>query len=117
VEKPGQVFNRVHVDDIAAALEAAMRAPSAHRIYNVTDDAPAPAHEVVAYAASLLDVASPPLVPFDEVAFSPVARSFYDQSKRVSNRRMKDSLSVTLSYPTYREGVAAIAAARRSGRT
>ena len=110
ISKPGQVFNRVHVDDIAAALEAAMAAPSAHEIYNVTDDEPAPADEVVAYAAGLLGIAPPPLVRFEDAPFTPIARSFYDQSKRVSNRRMKDSLGVKLSYPTYREGMAAIAA-------
>jgi nucleoside-diphosphate-sugar epimerase len=110
ISKPGQVFNRVHVDDIAAALEAAMSGASAYNVYNVTDDEPAPADQVVAYAADLLGVDPPPLVPFAEARFTPIARSFYDQSKRVSNRRMKESLGVRLAYPTYREGIAAIAA-------
>lgn len=110
IVKPGQVFNRVHVDDIAAALDAAMTAPSAHHIYNVADDEPAPADEVVTYAAGLLGIEPPPLIRFEDASFSAMARSFYDQSKRVSNRRMKESLKVKLSYPTYREGMAAIAA-------
>ncbi|MGE0765410.1 MAG: SDR family oxidoreductase [Hyphomicrobiaceae bacterium] len=109
ISKPGQVFNRVHVDDIAAALEAAMRQPSPHNVYNITDDEPAPADEVVAYAASIIGMAPPPLVPFAKAQFSPMARSFYDQAKRVSNRRMKENLGVKLAYPTYREGIAAIA--------
>jgi len=113
IAKPGQVFNRVHVDDIATALEAAMSGASVHNnIYNVTDDEPAPADEVVAYAARLLGVEPPPLIPFAEAGFTPIARSFYDQSKRVSNRRMKESLGVKLAYPTYREGIAAIASGR-----
>jgi nucleoside-diphosphate-sugar epimerase len=110
IAKPGQVFNRVHVDDIAAALEAAMAGLSSHNIYNVTDDEPAPADEVVAYAARQLGIEPPPLIPFAEARFTPMARSFYDQSKRVSNRRMKESLGVKLAYPTYRKGIAAIAA-------
>lgn len=111
ISKPGQVFNRIHVDDIATALEAAMATASAHRIYNITDDEPSPADEVVAYAAQLLGIQPPPLIPFEEAAFTPMARSFYDQTKRVSNKRMKESLGVKLAYPTYREGIRAIAAA------
>jgi nucleoside-diphosphate-sugar epimerase len=110
IRKAGQVFNRVHVDDIAAALEAAMAAPSAHNVYNITDDEPAPADEVMAYAATLLGVEPPPLVRFEDADLSPMALSFYAQSKRVSNRRMKESLGVRLAYPTYREGLEAIAA-------
>lgn len=110
LSKPGQVFNRVHVDDIAAALEAAMAAPSKYNIYNVTDDEPAPADEVVAFAAGLLGIAPPPLVRFEDARLTPMARSFYEQSKRVSNQRMKEILGVKLAYPTYREGMAAIAA-------
>ncbi|MGD9802427.1 MAG: NAD(P)-dependent oxidoreductase [Hyphomicrobiaceae bacterium] len=110
IAKPGQVFNRVHVDDIAAALEAAMTAPSAHNVYNITDDEPAPADEVVAYAATLLGLEPPPLVRLEDANFSPIARSFYDQTKRVSNKRMKESLGVKLAYPTYREGMAATVA-------
>jgi nucleoside-diphosphate-sugar epimerase len=110
VAKPGHVFNRIHVDDIAAALEAAMAVPSAGTVYNLTDDEPAPADEVVAYAARALGLEPPPLVAFDAAPFSPMARSFYDQCKRVSNRRMKENLGVKLAYPTYREGMAALAA-------
>lgn len=109
IVKPGQVFNRIHVDDIAAALEAAIAAPPRHAIYNLIDDEPAPSDEVIVYAAGLLGMAPPPAVAFDEAQLSPMAASFYEQSKRVSNRRMKDALGVRLAFPTYREGLAAIA--------
>lgn len=116
IVKPGQVFNRMHVADIAAALEAAIDAPQRHAIYNLTDDEPAPADEVLAYAAQLLGREPPAAVPFEQAALTPMAASFYEQSKRVSNRRMKDALGVRLAYPTYREGLAAIAADLKAGR-
>ncbi|MGE0699727.1 MAG: SDR family oxidoreductase [Hyphomicrobiaceae bacterium] len=109
IVKPGQVFNRMHVDDIALALAAAMTTPTPHRIFNLCDDEPAPSEDVVAYAAALLGLAPPPAIPFAEAQLSPMAASFYAQSKRVSNRRMKHELGVRLVYPTYREGLAAIA--------
>jgi len=110
VHKPGQIFNRIHVEDIAAALEAAMTTRSHHTLFNIVDDVPAPADEVVAYAAELLGVPPPPLVRFEDMSFSPSAARFYTQSKRCSNRRMKEILGVRLTYPTYREGLAAIVA-------
>lgn len=111
VIKEGQVFSRAHVDDIAAVLEASMAAPRPGRAYNVCDDEPAPPQDVIAYAAQLLGRPLPPEVPFDEAPLSPMARSFYTESKRVSNKRIKEELGVRLQYPTYREGLKALAAA------
>ncbi len=86
--KPGQVFNRIHVADIATTLAAAAARP-ATRIYNLADDEPAPPQDVVAYAAGLMGVAPPPEIPFDEAELSPMARSFYGENKRVSNARIQ----------------------------
>lgn len=110
--KPGQVFNRIHVDDIAAVLRAAAEGHGRHRIYNVVDDEPAPPQDVVAHAAHLLGVTPPPEIPFEDAPLTPMGRSFYAESRRVRNRRLHDDLGVTLAYPTYREGLAAILAAR-----
>jgi nucleoside-diphosphate-sugar epimerase len=107
VVKPGQVFNRIHVDDIAGGVLAALAAGAAG-IFNLADDEPAPAEDVVAYAANLMGVAPPPAIPFEEADLSPMARSFYEGNKRVLNRRLKDTLGVRLHYPTYREGLAAL---------
>jgi nucleoside-diphosphate-sugar epimerase len=109
IVKPGQVFNRIHVDDIALVLEAAMARQQTSQIYNVTDDEPAPPQDVVAYAAGLLGLPTPPDLPFATAALSPMARSFYSENKRVRNDRVKQELGVTLAHPTYREGMAAIA--------
>ncbi len=109
IVKPSQLFNRIHVADIARALEAAIATSTPHRIFNVTDDEPGPSGDVVAYAAQLLGLSPPPEVPLEAANLSAMARSFYGESKRVSNARMKAALGVTLLYPTYREGLAAIA--------
>jgi dTDP-4-dehydrorhamnose reductase len=114
IVKPGQVFNRIHVDDIAAALAASLDRPRAGAIYNVTDDEPAPPQDVVAYAAGLAGVAPPPEIPFEEAALSPMARSFYGETKRISNRLIKQELGLALRYPSYREGLAALHAAGES---
>lgn len=111
IVKPGQIFNRIHVDDIAAALEAAIAGPPRHEIYNLVDDEPAPSDEVIAFAAHLIGMEPPPAIDFADAPLLPMARSFYAQSKRVSNARMKEALGVRLAYPTYRQGLAAIAAA------
>jgi nucleoside-diphosphate-sugar epimerase len=111
IDKPGHVFSRIHVADLVAVLRAAMARPAAGTLFNVCDDEPAPQADVIAYAADLLDRALPPLIPFAEAPLSPLARSFYDDNKRVSNRRIKTALGVALRYPTYREGLAAILAA------
>lgn len=109
IVKPGQVFNRMHVADIAAALFASIENPDAAELFNLADDEPAPAQDVIEFAANLLGVEPPPLTDFDDAELSEMARSFYDDNKRVSNRRMKEALGVELAFPTYREGLAAIA--------
>ncbi|WP_425088701.1 SDR family oxidoreductase [Stappia sp.] len=106
--KPGQVFNRIHVADIAGALAAALSKPLTSRIYNVTDDEPAPPQDVVAYAAKLLDVPPPPEQDFETAELTPMARSFYGENKRVSNARVKEELGYTFQYPTYREALDAL---------
>ena len=111
VIKPGQVFNRIHVEDIAAVLMASLARPRAGAIYNLSDDEPAPAADVVAHAAELASVEPPPEVPFEKAGLGPMAASFYGESKRVANRRIKDEFGVRLRYPTYREGLAALRAA------
>lgn len=108
IAKPGQVFSRIHVEDIAATLAASIARPRAGGIYNVADDLPAAPAEVVEYAARLLQMPPPPLQTFEEAELSEMARSFYSESKRVSNRLIKEELGVRLRYPTYREGLAAI---------
>lgn len=108
IHKPGQVFSRIHVEDIAAVLQASMARPNAGRAYNVCDDEPADPAEVVRHAAALLGVDPPPLVPFEEAELTPMARSFYDDSKCVSNRRIKNELGVRLAYPGYRSGLSAL---------
>jgi nucleoside-diphosphate-sugar epimerase len=108
VIKPGQVFNRIHVDDIAAVLAASIERPRAGAIYNVADDEPAPPQDVIAYAATLAGVDPPPEIPFAKAAMSATAASFWAESKRVRNRLIKDELQVRLAYPTYRDGLAAL---------
>lgn len=108
--KPDQVFNRIHVDDIAAVVEAGIHAGRhAQGIFNVTDDEPAPPQDVSAFAAELLGITPPQLVPWEEANLSPMARSFYLENKRARNERIKDVLGVRLTYPTYREGLRALA--------
>ena len=111
IVKPGQVFNRIHVDDIAAVLLASIERPRAGAIYNLADDEPAPGSDVVAYAAGLAGVPPPAEIPFEAAALGPMAASFYGESKRVANRLIKDELGVRLRYPTYREGLTALRAA------
>lgn len=108
--KPGQVFSRIHVEDIAQVLLASIDAPAPIGIYNVCDDDPAPPQDVIAHAATLLGLPLPPAVPFDQAQMSPMARSFYGDSKRVRNDRIKRDLGVTLRYPDYRSGLAALLA-------
>jgi nucleoside-diphosphate-sugar epimerase len=106
--KPGQVFSRIHVEDIAQVLAASIARPNAVRAYNVCDNDPAPPQDVIAYAAELLGMPLPPEVPFDEANLGPMAASFYAESKKVPNDRIKDELGVQLLYPTYREGLWAV---------
>jgi nucleoside-diphosphate-sugar epimerase len=111
--KPGQVFNRIHVDDIAAAVIAAIDGRGAEQIYNVTDDEPAPPQDVITFAAELLHMPPPPEVPFDDALLSPMAASFYADNKRIRNERLRQELGVALQFPTYREGLRAILADQR----
>jgi nucleoside-diphosphate-sugar epimerase len=111
IDKPGQVFSRIHVEDIAVTVVAALAKPSPGAIYNVADDLPAPNAEVIAYACELLALPVPPAIPWDQAApvMSAMARSFYAENRRVRNDRIKQELGVTLRYPTYREGLRALA--------
>jgi nucleoside-diphosphate-sugar epimerase len=108
IYKEGQVFSRMHVDDIASALAASIGEPHLHQLYNLADDEPAPPQDVIDYACQLLGVEPPPLIPLEEAQLSSMAKSFYADNKRVSNERMKTALGVKLRYPTYREGLDAI---------
>jgi len=110
VVKEGQVFSRTHVADIATILEASIARPNPGAAYNVCDDDPAPPQEVVTHACALLGVAPPPEIPFEDAEMSEMGRSFYAESKRVSNKRIKEELGVELAYPDYRAGLAALLA-------
>lgn len=114
IRKVGQVFNRIHVDDIVGALSTSIAAPRAGRIYNLADDEPSPRHEVLDYACRLLgeepESLLGPIVDFEEARrdLSPMAQSFWSDSRRVSNRRLKEELGYELLYPSYREGLSAL---------
>lgn len=108
VIKPGQVFSRIHVDDIVQVLMASMRRPHPGRLYNVCDDEAAPPETVMDYAAALLGLPPPPTVSADDPSLSEMAKSFYAENKRVRNDRIKSELGVRLLYPTYREGLKAL---------
>lgn len=106
--KPGQVFSRIHVEDIAQVLAASIARPNPGAVYNLCDDEPAPPEDVLSYAAHLLGLPEPPAIPFDAAAMTPMARSFYAESKRVRNDRIKTELGVRLRYPDYRAGLQAL---------
>jgi nucleoside-diphosphate-sugar epimerase len=110
VIKPGQVFSRIHVADIAAVLEASIARPRPGAAYNVCDDDPAAPDAVIAHAATLLGLDPPPEIPFAQAQLSEMARSFYADNKRVANDRIKRELGVSLTYPSYRAGLAALLA-------
>ncbi|MFG1412562.1 SDR family NAD(P)-dependent oxidoreductase [Xanthobacter sp. VTT E-85241] len=112
IDKPDQVFNRIHVDDISASIRNAVKRRF-HGVVNVTDDLPTAPSEPILAAATLLGVEPPPAIPFDEAArdMTPMALSFWAANKRVDNGRLKHELGVTLTYPTYRQGLAALYAA------
>ena len=111
ITAPGQVFSRIHVDDLAAGLAASITRPRAAGIYNLCDDEPCANAQVIAHAAGLLGLAPPPEVALAEAGLSPMGRRFYAESKRVSNARAKAELGWRPAYRTYREGLAAILAA------
>lgn len=104
IVKPGQVFNRIHVEDIVATLTTTIVRVTGG-IFNVSDDEPAPPQDVVAYAASLMGIDPPAEIPFAEADLSPMARSFYGDNKRVANALIKRELGIRLRFPTYREGL------------
>ena len=109
IVKPGQVFNRIHVGDIAQAIDAAF-ARRASGIFNVADDEPTPPADPIVFAAQLLGVEPPPEIPFEQAAptMSPMALSFWQECRRVKNDKLKRELGVSLRYPTYREGLRAL---------
>ncbi|MEM6680151.1 MAG: SDR family oxidoreductase [Pseudomonadota bacterium] len=111
IVKPGQIFSRIHVEDIASVLEASIARPRPGAIYNLCDNEPAPPETVIGYAAELLGLPLPPEEPFDQAEMTPMARSFYAESKRVSNALIREELGVVLRYPSYREGLASLLAA------
>jgi nucleoside-diphosphate-sugar epimerase len=113
IVKRGQVFNRIHVDDIAGALALALAGRGGQDVYNIVDDEPAPPQDVVAHAARLLAMEPPPEIAFEDARLSPMAASFYGENKRVSNARAKADLGWSPRHPTYREGLAAILAGER----
>jgi len=116
IVKPGQVFNRIHTEDIAQALMASIDHPSRNAIYNVADDEPGPPQDVIACAAELLGREPPPEIPFDEADQTPMARTFYEDNKRVRNTRLKSELGVLLRYPTFRDGLRALHQAGEANR-
>ncbi|CCD87842.1 conserved hypothetical protein [Bradyrhizobium sp. ORS 285] len=110
IVKPGQVFNRIHVDDIAGAILGAIRRETGGA-WNIVDDEPAPPQDVTAYAANLMGIAPPPELPFDSAELSPMAKSFYASNRRIRNARAKQDLGMVFAYPTYRAGLDALWAA------
>jgi nucleoside-diphosphate-sugar epimerase len=109
IVKPGQVFSRIHVEDIAGILRASMAHPNPGSAYNVCDDEPAPPQDVVKWAAELIGIEPPPEVAFEDAGLSPMAKSFYSESKKVSNAKVTDELGYEFRYPTFREGLKALA--------
>ncbi len=110
IDLPGQIFSRVHVDDIVSAAELALNAPAG--AYNIADDEPASQNAVIEHACRLLGLPVPPLQTLDEAGLSPTARAFYAENRRVANRKARRELGWQPRYPTYREGLAALLAAR-----
>jgi len=108
IYKQRQVFSRIHVDDIAQILMASMHTSKQGKIYNVCDDLPAPSHEVIEYAATLLGVPVPERIDFAQAPLSEMAREFYENSRRVRNTKIKEELKINLLYPTYRDGLNAM---------
>lgn len=111
VVRKGQVFSRIHVDDVVRVLRASMARPNAGAAYNICDDEAAPPADVVTHACGLLGVEPPPEVTFEDAGLSAMALTFWNDNKRVRNDRLHDELGVELAYPTYREGLAAITGA------
>lgn len=108
IVKLGQMFGRIHVDDIVQVLKASMAQPNPGALYNVVDDEPAPPQDVIAFAAHLLGVEPPPEIPYEEADLSEAARSFYADNRKVANARIRNELDVHLKHPTYRDGLRSI---------
>ncbi len=106
--KKNQIFSRIHVEDIAQVLAASIAHPNPGAVYNLCDDDPAPPQDVIGHAAELLGLPVPPEIQFEKANLTPMARSFYAESKRVRNDRIKRELGVRLRYPSYRDGLAAL---------
>lgn len=107
IDKPNQVFSRIHVEDISQILQASIEKPNNGSIYNCADNFPCPQPEVVEYAAKIMGITPPPLIPFEQADLSPMARSFYGSCRRVSNEKIKTELQVQLKYPDYKSGLQA----------
>lgn len=107
INKPGHVFNRIHVEDIAATLLASMQNPKPVSVYNLADDEPASSADVLDYGCKLIDMPELPLIDIDKADLAPMVRSFYKDNKRIRNDRIKNELGVVLKYPDYRLGLAA----------
>ncbi|MDX1402863.1 MAG: SDR family NAD(P)-dependent oxidoreductase, partial [Kiloniellales bacterium] len=108
IVRPGQVFSRIHVEDIAKVLEASIASPAPGRIYNVCDDCAEEPARVVEFACKLLGIEPPEAEDFAQADLSPMARTFWADNKRVSNRRIHEELKVELSYPDYKAGLRAL---------
>jgi len=107
IDKPGHVFNRIHVDDIVQTLVASINRPNPGAIYNLADDVPSASHEVITFACNLLGAAPSEMIPYEQADVAPMVRSFYSDNKRVRNDRIKTELGVNLIYPDYRAGLQA----------
>jgi hypothetical protein len=105
IDKPGHLFNRIHVEDIVQVLIASMNKPHPGSIYNLADDTPSSSHEVIRFACNLIGIEPPPLVPFDEAEMAPIVRSFYLDNKRIHNDVIKNELGIQLAYPDYHSGL------------
>lgn len=115
INKQGQFFSRIHVDDIVQTLKASFDRPNPGAIYNLADDYPAASHEVIAYACEILGKPIPPLLDYASADLAPITMSFYSDNKRVRNDRIKDELGVRLIHPTFREGLLACRATEEAG--
>ena len=115
IDLPEQKFGRIHVDDICQVLEASIAKPNPGAVYNLSDDEPAAPADVTAFACDLLGVEPPPLVPWEEAEMSAMALTFWQDNKRVDNRRVHDELGIQFRYPTYREGLRAVLDAEQGG--
>lgn len=107
IDKPGHLFNRIHVDDIVQTLIASMNKPNPGSIYNLADDMPSASHDVIRFACNLIGMSPPPLIPFDQAEMAPIVRSFYKDNKRIKNDKIKNELGVELTYPDYHSGLQA----------